>query len=84
MVTFIPPRADDSKRARSFPGSFWNWPVLASVNIPEGVTRIGDMAFFGCLCLTGACFLDDAPILGSNVFLDVSPGFMVYCLRSRS
>ena len=41
---------------------------LTGVTIPESVTSIDSYAFEGCESLQSACFLGDAPALGTDVF----------------
>jgi BspA type Leucine rich repeat region (6 copies) len=43
---------------------------LTSVTIPNTVTSIGTNAFYGCGTLAGLYFRGDAPVFGTNVFVD--------------
>jgi len=50
---------------------------IRSIIVPSTVTSIDNLAFQICTKLTSAVFLGEAPVMGSNVFSFVGPGFTV-------
>ncbi|OFX68411.1 MAG: hypothetical protein A2X12_10110 [Bacteroidetes bacterium GWE2_29_8] len=54
---------------------------LKNITIPNSVTSIGDVAFYGCNSLTEInCNATEPPILGIDVFWDVSKDIPLYVL----
>lgn len=52
--------------------SFYNCTSLASIILPESITRMGHYAFFGCSNLTDVTIPDSVTTVGTHVFYNCS------------
>ena len=65
--------------------AFYERTSLTSVTIPDSVTSIGERAFYGCMNLTSARFLGNAPsTTGADLFGGVAAPFTVYHYRAAT
>ena len=67
-VTF----GENSKLESIVSCSFWNCSSLTSIEIPSGVTSIGDMAFYYCSSLTSIEIPSSVTSIGDGAFFDCS------------
>lgn len=61
----------------TFPSVFIQQPTLTQISLPEGVTSIGQNAFYGCSSLTTIVIPDSVTSIGSQAFQDCSS---LYCI----
>ena len=57
---------------------YLNGELVTSLEIPDGVTSIGDSAFYGCSSLTSITIPDSVTSIGSSAFLNCS-SLTIYC-----
>ena len=57
---------------------YLNGELVTSLEIPDGVTSIGDSAFYGCSSLTSITIPDSVTSIGSSAFLNCN-SLTIYC-----
>lgn len=63
-----------------FDSAFSYSRYLTDLFVPKSVSKVGMIAFLGCNALEAAYFYGNAPTLGQDALLDVSPDFTAYYL----